>query len=82
MAKRKEIINLPDVSTQNYELIKAGVHVYPEFMKDPITKKWSWYILYSDNGKITRYNKPISSNEINLCVHLAILDRHKKLTKK
>ena len=82
MAKRKEITNLPDVSKQNYELIKAGVHVYPEFMKDPITKKWSWYILYSDNGKIVRYNKPISSNEINISLHLAILDRHNKLTKK
>ena len=82
MAKLKEITNLPDVSNQNYELIKAGVHVYPEFMKDPITKKWSWYILYSDNGKVVRYNKPISSNEINISLHLAILDRHKKLTKK
>jgi hypothetical protein len=81
MAKLKEITNLPDVSNQNYELIKAGVHVYPEFMKDPITKKWSWYILYSDNGKITRYNKPISSNEINISLHLAILDRFKKLIK-
>mgnify|MGYP003408620286 FL=1 len=82
MAKRKEITNLPDVSKQNYELIKAGVHVYPEYMKDPITKKWSWYILYSDNGKITRYNKAISSNEINISLHLAILDRFNKLTKK
>lgn len=82
MAKRKEITNLPDVSNQNYELIKAGVKIYPEYMKDTITKKWSWYILYSDNGKITRYNKPISSNEINLCVHLAILDRYKKLIAK
>lgn len=81
MAKRNQITNLPDVSNQNYELIKAGVHVYPEFMKDPITKKWSWYILYSDNGKITRYNKPISSNEINISLHLAILDRFKKLIK-
>ena len=82
MAKRKEITNLPDVSNQNYELIKAGVKVYPEYMKDPITKKWSWYILYSVNGKITRYNKPISSNEINLCVHLAILSLYKKLIEK
>ena len=82
MANRAKIINLPDVSKQNYELIKAGVFVFPEFMKDPITKKWSWYILYSDNGKITRYNKPITSNEINISLHLAILDRHKKLTKK
>ena len=82
MAKRAKIINLPDVSKQNYELIKSGVKIYPEFMKDPITKKWSWYILYSDNGKITRYNKPISANEINLCVHLAILSLYKKLNKK
>ena len=81
MAKRKEITNLPDVSKQNYELIKAGVKVFPEYMKDPITKKWSWYILYSDNGKITRYNKPISSNDINISLHLAILSRHKKLIK-
>ena len=82
MAKRNQIINLPDVSKQNYELIKAGVLIYPEYMKDSITKKWSWYILYSDNGKVTRYNKPISSNEINISLHLAIIDRHKKLTKK
>lgn len=81
MAKRAKITNLPDVSKQNYELIKAGVHVYPEYMKDPITKKWSWYILYSDNGKVVRYNKPISSNEINISLHLAILSRHKKLIK-
>jgi hypothetical protein len=81
MAKRKGITNLPDVSKQNYELIKAGVKVFPEYMKDPITKKWSWYILYSDNGKVTRYNKPISSNEINLCVHLSIIDRYNKLEK-
>lgn len=82
MAKRKEITNLPDVSKQNYELIKAGVKVFPEYMKDSITKKWSWYILYSDNGKVVRYNKPISSNDINISLHLAILDRFNKLTKK
>ena len=82
MAKRTKITNLPDVSKQNYELIKAGVKIFPEYMKDELTKKWSWYILYSDNGKIVRYNKPISSNEINISLHLAILDRFKKLTKK
>ena len=82
MAKRKEITNLPDVSNQNYLLIKAGIKVYPQYMKDPITKKWSWYILYSDNGKVTRYNKLISANEINLCVHLAILSLYKKLIEK
>ena len=81
MAKLTKITNLPDVSKQNYELIKAGVKVFPEYMKDELTKKWSWYILYSDNGKVTRYNKPISSNELNLCVHLAILDRYNKLEK-
>lgn len=82
MAKRKEITNLPDVSNQNYLLIKSGVKVYPEYIKDSITKKWSWYILYSDNGKVTRYEKPISANEINLCVHLAILSLYKKLIEK
>ena len=82
MSKRAKIINLPDVSKQNYELIKANVLVYPEYMKDELTKKWSWYILYSDNGNIVRYNKPISSNEINISLHLAIIDRHKKLIKK
>jgi len=82
MAKRNQITNLPDVSKQNYELIKAGIKVFPEYMKDELTKKWSWYILYSDNGNIVRYNKPISSNEINISLHLAILDRFKKLTKK
>ena len=82
MAKRSTITNLPDVSIQSYELIKAGVKIYPEYMKDSITKKWSWYILYNDNGNIVRYNKPISSNEINISLHLAIIDRHKKLTKK
>ena len=82
MAKLKEITNLPDVSNQNYELIKAGVHVYPEFMKDPITKKWSWYILYSDKGKVIKKKKKKSSNEKNISLHLAILSRFKKLTKK
>jgi len=82
MAKRKEIINLPDVSKQNYELIKAGVFVYPEYMKDELTKKWSWYVCYSYNGKVTRYNKTVATNELNLCIHLAILDRFKKLIKK
>ena len=82
MAKRDKIINLPDVSKQNYELIKAGVLVYPEYMKDSITKKWSWYVCYSDNGKVTRYNKAVASNELNLCIHLAIIDRFKKLIKK
>ena len=82
MAKRKEITNLPDVSKQNYELIKAGVKVFPEYMKDELTKKWSWYVCYSDNGKVTRYNKTVATNELNLCIHLAILDRFKKLIKK
>jgi len=80
--KVKKNIILPDVSKQNYELIKVGVLVYPEYMKDELTKKWSWYILYSDNGKIIRYNKQVSANEINLCVHLVILDRYKKLIEK
>jgi len=82
MAKRAKITNLPDVSNQNYELIKAGIKVFPEYMKDELTKKWSWYILYSDNGKVIRYNKQVSANEINISLHLAILDRFNKLTKK
>jgi len=80
--KVKKIVNLPDVSMQNYELIKANVFLYPEYMKDELTKKWNWYICYSDKGKITRYNKAVASNELNLCIHLAIIDRFKKLIKK
>lgn len=33
MSKRAKITNLPDVSKQNYEIIKAGVKVYPTDLK-------------------------------------------------
>jgi hypothetical protein len=82
MSKRAKITNLPDVSKQNYEIIKAGIKVFPDWVQDKITKKWNWYIFYNDNGNIVRYNKPVNSNDLNLSIHLSILDRYNKLIKK
>ena len=67
MAKISKITNLPDVSKQNYELIKAGVKVYP------ISHRNKWYIEIDNNGKLQRFDKAIAQNEVNLAVHKTIL---------
>jgi len=76
MAKRKEITNLPDVSKQNYELIKAGIKVYP------IHFIGKWRIEINNKGKIQRFEKAITQNEINLAVHKTILYCFEKINKK
>lgn len=73
MSKRAKIINLPDVSKQNYELIKAGVKVYP------IHFRYKWWIEINNNGKIQRFEKAITQNEINLAVHKTILYCYEKI---
>lgn len=79
MSKRKLQTKLPDVSIQSYELIKAGTKVYPDFIKDPITKKWNWYVCYEEKGKVTRFNKPVNSADLNEAIHKSIIYLHKNL---
>ena len=76
MAKRKEITNLPDVSKQNYEIIKAGVKVYP------ISHRNKWFIEIDNNGKLQRFEKAIAQNEINYAIAKTILYCHEKINKK
>jgi len=76
MSKRAKITNLPDVSNQNYEIIKAGVKVYP------ISHRNKWYIEIDNNGKLQRFDKAIAQNEINLAVHKTILYCYEKINKK
>jgi hypothetical protein len=76
MAKRKEITNLPDVSKQNYEIIKAGVKVYP------ISHRNKWFIEIDNNGTIQRFEKAIAQNEVNLAVHKTILYCYDKINTK
>lgn len=76
MAKRKEITNLPDVSKQNYEIIKAGVKVYP------ISHRNKWYIEIDNNGTIQRFEKAIAKNEVNYAMAKTILYCYEKINKK
>ncbi len=76
MAKRPKAINLPDVSKQNYEIIKAGVKVYPVYFRG------KWFIEIDNNGTIQRFEKSIVQNEVNLAVHKTILYCYEKINKK
>lgn len=76
MSKRDKITNLPDVSKQNYEIIKAGVKVYPVYFRG------KWHIEIDNKGKIQRFEKAIVQNEVNLAVHKTILYCHEKIIKK
>jgi hypothetical protein len=62
MAKRKAKTHIPDSSKEAYECIKKGIKVYP------IYKNGRWFICYEINGKVTRYDKHIQQEEINLSV--------------
>ena len=75
MSKRAKITNLPDVSKQNYEIIKAGVKVYP------VSHRNKWFIEIDNNGKLQRFEKAIAQNEINLAVHKTILYCYDKIKK-
>jgi hypothetical protein len=76
MAKRKTTTQLPDVSKQNYELIKAGVKVYPVHFRG------KWFIEIENNGTIQRFEKSVTQQEINLAVHSTIIYCYKRLTEK
>jgi len=73
MAKFKKIESLQDTSKQYYELIKQGYKVYP------IYHKYKWWIEYEYKGEITRFTKPISSNEINLSINKTIIHLYKNI---
>jgi len=73
MAKRKEIESLQDTSKQYYELIKQGYKVYPVY------HKYKWWIEYEYKGEVTRFTKPISSNEISISINKTIIHLHKTI---
>lgn len=73
MAKHKIIESLQDTSKQYYELIKKGYKVYP------IYHKYKWWIEYEYKGEVTRFTKPISSNEINLSINKTIIHLYKNI---
>jgi len=80
MAKRKKIVNLPDVQKEHYFITKAGVKVYPQWWQDETTKIWKWHICINNNGKIQMFEKSVSADDINLAVHKTILYCYKRLT--
>lgn len=73
MGKRKEIINLPDVSKEHYYITKRGVKVYPLWFQNKLTKRWNWHICIDNNGTIQMFEKIVSKDEINMAVHKTIL---------
>jgi hypothetical protein len=73
MAKHKIIESLQDTSKQYYELIKQGYKVYPVY------HKYKWWIEYEYKGELTRFTKPISSNEINLSINKTIIHLYKNI---
>lgn len=73
MAKFKQIESLQDTSKQYYHLIKQGYKVYP------IYHKYKWWIEYEYKGEVTRFTKPISSNEINLSINKTIIHLYKNI---
>ena len=73
MAKFKQIEILQDTSKQYYYLIKQGYKVYP------IYHKYKWWIEYEYKGQVTRFTKPISTNEINLSINKTIIHLYKNI---
>lgn len=58
---------------QIYLVLKNGIHVYPIF------KLGSWYIEVNNNGKIQRFDKKVSQNELNDAVARTIIFYYNKL---
>lgn len=75
MAKRKknDDLLLPDVSNENYRLIKAGIKVYP------VATNGKWKIHVDNNGKITIFNKVITQKEVNYAINQTITFMFNKL---
>ena len=61
---------------QIYYVHKNGIFVYP------ISKSGSWFIEVNNNGKILRFPKKVSQNELNESLAKTIIFYYNKLKKK
>jgi hypothetical protein len=61
---------------QIYLVAKNGIKVYP------ISKSGSWFIEVDNNGKIQRFSKKVSQNELNEALALTIIFYYNKLKEK
>jgi len=62
----------PEVNKESHFLFKRGVKVYPNFIGG------KWYIEWESKGKIDRFKKSISQNEINISLAKSIQYLYKK----
>ena len=61
---------------QIYFVIKSGIKVYP------ISKLGSWLIEVDNNGKIQRFEKKVSQNDLNDAIAKTIIYYYNKLKEK
>jgi hypothetical protein len=61
---------------QIYFVAKNGIKVYP------ITKTGAWYIEVDNNGRIQRFEKKVSQNELNEALAKTVIFYYNKLKEK
>lgn len=76
MKKKSNLFQITASPEQIYFVGKSGVLVYP------ISKSGSWFIEVSNNGKILRFEKKVSKNDLNEVIAKTIIYYYKKLKEK
>ena len=76
MKKKSNLRQKTASSEQIYFVIKSGIKVYP------ISKSGSWYIEVDNNGRIQRFDKKVSQNELNEAIAKTIIFYYNKLIEK
>jgi len=76
LKKKSNLLQKTASPEQIYFVSKNGIKVYP------ISKSGAWYIEVDNNGRIQRFEKKVSQNELNEAIALTIIFYYNKLKEK
>lgn len=76
MKKKSNLSQKVASPEQIYVVSKSGIKVYP------ISKLGFWFVEVDNNGKIHRFNKKVSQNELNEAIANTIIFYYNKLKEK
>jgi hypothetical protein len=76
LKKKSNLLQKTASPEQIYFVSKNGIKVYP------ITKTGAWYIEVDNNGRIQRFEKKVSQNELNEALAKTVIFYYNKLKEK
>lgn len=72
-SKQKSNLSIPIISKEMSFCISNGVKVYP------VNKNSNWFVEVESNGKLTTFNKPVPTDEIQSAIYKTWMFYYDKL---